>query len=568
MAAISSPTPSRNNSPLDWSEVAQGTSLGGTSAVSARPSARAFHGLAYDAESDRIVLFGGNERLVSGSFRSNGETWAYNVNDNTWANMAPTAAPSPRDALAMAYDEQSDRVILFGGIGPVGATDVVSNETWAYNWNANTWTNMQPAVSPPARLGARIAYDASIDRVILFGGHSLYTQYADTWSYDFESNAWTELAPPSGPSPRAFHTMTYDTESALTVLFGGQFSAATFVQFNDTWTYDGGANSWVEMSPSSSPPKRSAHAAAYDASSDRVLVFGGDPEGDDTWAYDVNANAWTMVDTPGPSARAAHDMAYDGESDRTVVFGGIWPYGIVTDPTLKRNRETWVFTWGTGSWTMVDGPVPPVPSFAVSPPSPVAGEPLTMDAAASSDPDGTIVRFEWDFGDGVSTLGVTVEHTYAVEGTYTVSLNLTDNDGLWATSTQQVVVALPPDTIQPSIAITAPSDGATVSSRTVTVTGTASDNRALQKVELSTDEVSWTLADGTTAWSGTLALEEGGNIIYVRAVDTSGNIATASISVTVSPPGFSPLLIGAVAAAIAGAAGAAVFLMRRRKRAL
>ena len=321
--------------PQAWTELQSATS----------PSARAFHSMAYDAQSDRIVLFGGNERKPAGAFGSTGETWAYDYNNNRWTNMVPTAAPSPRDTHAVAYDEESDRVILFGGIGPVGGTEAFSNETWAYNWNANTWTNMQPPVSPRARLGARMAYAASVDRVILFGGHDASEQFADTWSYEFASTTWTELTPSSGPSARAFHTMAYDAESARIVLFGGQFfEAGTFVYFDDTWTYDGAANTWLETHPPSSPPERSAHASVYDSSSDRVLVSGGDPGGDDTWAYDVNANAWTKLDAPsGPSKRAGHAMAYDADSDRSVVFGGIWPYGIITDPSLERNSETWAF---------------------------------------------------------------------------------------------------------------------------------------------------------------------------------------------------------------------------------
>ena len=97
--------------------------------------------------------------------------------------------------------------------------------------------------------------------------------------------------------------------------------------------------------------------------------------------------------------------------------------------------------------------------------------------------------------------------------------------------------------------------------------GTASDNDAVQNVELSTDGVNWVLADGTTTWSRTLDLVVGPNTIHVRATDTAGNRATGMISVTVAPSGPSPLLIGGVVAGIAGVALAAMFLLRRRKHA-
>lgn len=534
-----------------------------------RPSARAFHSLVYHTESDRVILFGGNERTVSGSFESNGETWAFDRNLNRWTNMTPTPSPSPRDAYAMAYDNQSDRVILFGGIGPVGGTEVFSGETWAYNWSANAWTNRLPSGSPPARLGAQMAYDTQANRMILFGGHDETVQFADTWSYDFGANAWTELAPSTGPSSRAFHTMVYDEASARVVLFGGQFSTgSTLVYYNDTWTYNSQTNAWVEMNPPSSPPTRSAHAAAYDSHSDRVLMFGGDPGGDDTWAYDLNGNAWTEVDAPSrPSLRSAHGMAYDAESERTILFGGIWPYGSVTDPTLTRNRETWEFAWGTGTWAMVDGPASPSAAFTVSTLSAMVGETLTMDAGPSSDPDGSIVSYAWDFGDGATASGTTVQHAYAEEGTYAVTLTVTDNDDLEDSTSLDVVIALAPDTTNPSIVILSPEEGATLSSATVTVMGTASDETSLGKVELSEDGVEWILATGTDTWSGTLSLEECvDHTISARATDSTGNTATATVGVTrLCPPLWSdPLFIVVVAVAGVAVVVAVVLLIRRR----
>jgi len=70
----------------------------------------------------------------------------------------------------------------------------------------------------------------------------------------------------------------------------------------------------------------------------------------------------------------------------------------------------------------------PVASF-VAGPSP-AGQATGFDATASSDPDGTIARYDWDFGDatGAADAGPTPSHTYASPGTRTVTLTVTDAD--------------------------------------------------------------------------------------------------------------------------------------------
>jgi PKD repeat protein len=57
------------------------------------------------------------------------------------------------------------------------------------------------------------------------------------------------------------------------------------------------------------------------------------------------------------------------------------------------------------------------------------GETITFDASGSYDPDDMIVTYAWDFGDGNTGNGVTTKHVYIEDGTYTVTLNLTDDDG-------------------------------------------------------------------------------------------------------------------------------------------
>jgi PKD repeat protein len=90
---------------------------------------------------------------------------------------------------------------------------------------------------------------------------------------------------------------------------------------------------------------------------------------------------------------------------------------------------------------------PPVASFTFSPTSPLVDETVTFDASASYDPDGTIVSYDWDFGDGLSDTGEIVTHAYSAAGTYTVTLTVTDNDGLTDTITKDIVVSAPPATV-------------------------------------------------------------------------------------------------------------------------
>ncbi|HJH29722.1 MAG TPA: PKD domain-containing protein, partial [Methanosarcinaceae archaeon] len=60
------------------------------------------------------------------------------------------------------------------------------------------------------------------------------------------------------------------------------------------------------------------------------------------------------------------------------------------------------------------------------------GVSVTFDGSGSgsSDPGGSIDYYDWDFGDGNSGTGINPDHTYVQDGTYTVTLKVTDNDGL------------------------------------------------------------------------------------------------------------------------------------------
>ena len=92
------------------------------------------------------------------------------------------------------------------------------------------------------------------------------------------------------------------------------------------------------------------------------------------------------------------------------------------------------------------------------------------------------------------------------------------------------------DTAVPDLVFTSPVEGDVLTSTLVTVTGTASDDLGVRKVELSTDGTNWRLATGTTSWSGPLTLAQGPNIIFGRAIDRAGKTATVTIAVTVDLP--------------------------------
>ena len=95
----------------------------------------------------------------------------------------------------------------------------------------------------------------------------------------------------------------------------------------------------------------------------------------------------------------------------------------------------------TGCWPFNTAPVA---SFTVSALTGLAPLTISFSALSSYDSDGIISTYEWDYGDGTSSRGDEVSHTYATEGTYTATLQVTDNGGKIA-STQKTITVLPPE---------------------------------------------------------------------------------------------------------------------------
>ena len=69
---------------------------------------------------------------------------------------------------------------------------------------------------------------------------------------------------------------------------------------------------------------------------------------------------------------------------------------------------------------------------------------VSVNGTTSSDTDGTVNGYAWDFGDGNLGTGVTTTHTYAVAGTYEVTLTVTDDDTATDTQVHSVTVTAPP----------------------------------------------------------------------------------------------------------------------------
>ncbi len=115
---------------------------------------------------------------------------------------------------------------------------------------------------------------------------------------------------------------------------------------------------------------------------------------------------------------------------------------VITDDSGSTDRAQRTLTVTTGV---------PSASFS-SPAATIVGRAIRFDASGSSDPNGTITGYRWNFGDGQtqSTAAPLTSHTYRASGTMTVTLTITDADGGGA-GAQRTVKVLPLGCVVPRL---------------------------------------------------------------------------------------------------------------------
>jgi PKD repeat protein len=252
----------------------------------------------------------------------------------------------------------------------------------------------------------------------------------------------------------------------------------------------------------------------------------------DTTSAQVYSGFWRVggdvVGTAWPTRPTS--SAFNGTIDEVAVYGSVLPaQRVLAHSELGRG---------------VTPNAPPTAAFT----STATGLTASLDAAQSTDPDGTVAGYAWAFGDGATGTGAQTQHAYAAPGTYTVTLTVTDDDGATAATTRSVVVT----------ALNQPP--------TAAFTSSAAGNVASFDAAGSTDAdgtvtgYSWAFGDGTTGTGRTTQrayTAAGTYSVTLTVTDDDGATATSTRSVTVAAPPVGPLATDAFGRTVASGFGTA-----------
>jgi PKD repeat protein len=177
---------------------------------------------------------------------------------------------------------------------------------------------------------------------------------------------------------------------------------------------------------------------------------------------------------------------------------------------------------------VVEGNDPPMASPTASSTTVEPGQSITFDGSGSSDPDGTITAYEWDFGDGTTATGQQVTHTYADSGSYAATLTVTDDDG--ATASNSVSITVQGNDSLIASASASPSEVLTGEPVTFDGSGSSASNSTITSYE-------WDFGDGTTATGQqvTHTYDTGGEFTATLTVTADdGDTATDTVTTNVT----------------------------------
>lgn len=293
----------------------------------------------YDPVRHRMLIVGG-----SNSTGYLADTWALSLDGpSQWIRLGTTGSPPTLYDHSAIYDPLRDRLLVFGG--------GTGNAVWALSLTGTpNWTQLAVTGTPPvARFSHTAIYDPVRDRMIIYGGIDQLScnpgalPFGDVWALSLSGTpAWTKLAPAgTPPTARLDQTAIYDPIRDRMVVYGGLTGGFCWCDcgtlFNDTWALSlDGAPAWslITASGPTNTAGRYAHSAIYDATRDRMIIFGGTSLNyghqtlNDTWALPLGeGGSWSPLAPGGvaPDWRVNHTAIYDPQNDRMVVFAGQTP---------------------------------------------------------------------------------------------------------------------------------------------------------------------------------------------------------------------------------------------------
>ncbi|MGC2289832.1 MAG: PKD domain-containing protein [Thermoplasmata archaeon] len=382
------------------------------------PSVYSFGRMAYDPLLTELVLFDGCPFAGSGCPDAN-QTWTYNgISWTNWTRSLPTA-PSPRILAGMDYDPAFGGVVLFGGTEYSNSNWVSFNDTWLFNGTSTSprWTNVTTTVGYPHQPGGgavswtwgALAFDPALNELVAVDGCSdlalngCSSVWEDTWYLNY-TTGWSVASGPGGSSTHLFgSSAAYDASDEDLVLFGGYDmgeAAASNLTYlltpTDAWNNVTSDDAGCVSATCYTPPAREDSAMTWDGQLQAILLTAGLNPGTSTWFNDswlFSNGTWLPASVTGLPAPAGYDPVAEPAMPETSA--PLAPIVIGGSGACSSGCATneWVYE------------VPPEPTLTVTPSIADAQMPIGFNSTLTPGTSSGIAgNWNVSFGDGFSSV--------------------------------------------------------------------------------------------------------------------------------------------------------------------
>ncbi len=305
---------------------------------------------ALDARDQKIWFYGGVGPYPTGRLA---DLWSFDLEAGQWEKAAWTGESPPRLlGHGMVYDPEAHRLLLFGGSQlPTYIGDWFCNgQVWEFDLETDRWEIAFP--SPHEWFDRMpIVRDPSDGSIWAFFGTC--DDHRPTRAYthlDLKAQQQTVLfAPSDGPRHRMNHVAIYDPRRKRALVFGGGTQsdgclgpadcAEFFRKLTIVWVFDPPTNTWTSITDGRDRWPQDEAVGAYDSNSDLLLVRGGVVGdlaagqlpylSDEVWGFDPNDSTWSVLTSQqGLAPRRNAGGTYCPCQGELFVIGGWTTYNF------------------------------------------------------------------------------------------------------------------------------------------------------------------------------------------------------------------------------------------------
>lgn len=307
--------------------------------------------------------------------------------------------------------------------------------------------------------------------------------------------------------------------------------------------------STTEVTPSIQPPIASFQISPATPAPEQLIQLNGTSSLDldgtiVAFAWDFDEDA--LIDSTAPIAEISYASTgtynitltvTDNDGNTDTITQSVSVTGESQPPENGENPQN-----PPDDQALVEGAVPPIADFAFLPVNPDAGAIMLFNATLSTDPDGEIASYSWDFdADGeADSFAAIVDHSFAEDGVYPVTLTVTDDSGSSDALTLSVIVGAGESEAEEALPLSIPPIAAIDYTPENPQTGSVVVFNATRSTDADgqVESYAWDfdndeIIDSTAAIAEFVFLTVGTQDVSLTVTDNSGSSDTLTVQVTV-----------------------------------